>query len=154
MKILRTREMEWSEGMNRGAFFQRRKALGTGALACGLWELPPGKKSFPFHSHHVTEEAMFVISGSAKVRTPQGLTPIGPGDFLHFEPGKEAHQLINDGNDTLLYFAVSAPKGVDIVEYPDSQKVASSVGVWPDVQRFIFKKGDAAGYFDDEPDAG
>ena len=44
-------------------------------------------------------------------------------------------------------------KGVDIVEYPDSGKVASVVGTWPNVQRFIFKKADGAQYFDGESDA-
>ncbi len=154
MKIIRTRDLPWSEGINKGAFVQNRKALGGQALACGLWELPPGKKSFPFHSHHVTEEAMFVISGTAKVRTPDGETPIGPGDFVSFSPGGPAHQLLNDGTEPLVYLAVSAPKGVDVVEYPDSNKVASSVGVWPDVKRFVFKTEDAAGYFDGENDAG
>jgi uncharacterized cupin superfamily protein len=153
MKIVRTHEMEWGEAMNKGSFFQRRKQLGGQAISSGLYELPPGKKSFPFHAHHVTEEAMFVIAGSAKVRTPDGLTPIGAGDYLSFPPGGAAHQLINDGNEPMIYLAISASKGVDIVEYPDSNKVSSSVGNWPDVKRFIFKKEDAAGYFDDEKDA-
>jgi len=153
MKIVRTREMEWGEAMNKGAFSQRRKQLGGQAIASGLYELPPGKKSFPFHMHHVTEEAMFVISGSAKVRTAEGLTPIGPGDYLSFLPASGAHQLVNDGNESLVYLAVSAPKGVDIVEYPDANKVNSSTGVWPDVKRFIFNKNDAREYFDGEKDA-
>lgn len=139
--------------MNKGNFVQRRKALGGKSLACGLWELPPGKKSFPFHMHHVTEEAMFVVSGTAKVRTPDGLSPIGPGDFVSFPPGEAAHQLINDGTEPLVYLGISAPKGMDIVEYPDSSKVASVVGFPPDAKRFIFKKDGAAAYFDGEKDA-
>jgi len=46
MKIVRTKDLEWSEGINKGKFFQRRKALGGAGLSAGLWELPPGKKSF------------------------------------------------------------------------------------------------------------
>ncbi|MFO0596697.1 MAG: cupin domain-containing protein [Myxococcaceae bacterium] len=155
MKIVRSKEVEWSEGINKGKFFQRKKALAAAGstLGCSLWELPPGKKSFPFHMHHVTEEAMYVVSGFAKVRTPEGETAIGPGDFLQFVAGSAAHQLINDGSEPLVYLGLSATKGVDIVEYPDSGKVASVVGTWPNVQRFIFKKADGAQYFDGESDA-
>jgi hypothetical protein len=48
---------------------------------------------------------------------------------------------------------MSASRGVDVVEYPDGDKVSSSVGVWPDTKRFIFKKADGAQYFDGEKDA-
>ena len=44
MKIVRTNEVPWGEGMNKGKFFGRRKALGGEKLTAGLWELPPGKK--------------------------------------------------------------------------------------------------------------
>ncbi|MFZ5445089.1 MAG: cupin domain-containing protein [Myxococcota bacterium] len=153
MKIVRSHELPWGEGINRGAFLQRRKTLGGQAIACSVWELPPGKKSFPFHLHHVTEEAMFVLSGHARVRTPDGEQEIGPGDFISFPPGGPAHQLLNDGQESLVYVGMSASKGVDVVEYPDSNKVASAVGVWPDQKRFIFRKDDAAQYFDGERDA-
>lgn len=153
MKIVRTKEVEWVEAINKGKFFQRRKPLGGAGLSAGLYELPPGKKSFPLHLHHVTEEAMYVISGFARVRTPEGETPLGPGDYVHFPAGGEAHQLINDGTEPFVYVGMSASKGVDVVEYPDGHKVASSIGVWPNTKRFIFKTADAAQYFDGEPDA-
>lgn len=153
MKITCTNELEWTEGINKGAFSQRRKAIGGKGIASGLWELPPGKKSFPFHMHHVTEEAMFVLSGTAKVRTAEGLTPIGPGDYVSFPPGEGAHQLINDGEVPLVYLAMSATKGVGVVEYPDSNKVASAVGTWPNVQRFLVKRDAQPDYFEGEKDA-
>ena len=127
MKIVHTHEVPWAEGLVRGAFAQRRKALGGEKLTCGLWELPPGKRSFPLHAHLVTEEAMFVLSGRAKVRTPEGLTELGPGDYVSFPAGGPAHQLLNDGTEPLVYLGMSAVFGVDVVEYPDSDKVASSV---------------------------
>ena len=96
---------------------------------------------------------MYVLSGSAKIRTPEGLTPIGAGDYVSFPPGGPAHQLVNDGAEPMLYLAMSAGQGVDIVEYPDSNKVSSVVGVFPNAKRFIFKKADQAEYFDGEKDA-
>jgi uncharacterized cupin superfamily protein len=153
MKIVKTNELSWGDpAIDRAPFFQHRKELGRGkSLACGLWQLPPGKKSFPFHLHHVTEEALFVISGAGKVRTAEGLLAIGPGDFVQFEPGKDAHQLVNDGQEPLVYVGVSAGQGMEIVEYPDSNKVSSMVGAYPDVKRFNFKQDAQVDYFEGEP---
>lgn len=155
MKIVRTKDLDWSEGINKGKFLQRKKPLaGTAALSASVWELPPGRKSFPLHAHHVTEEAMYVISGRARVRTSDGEHHVGPGDYVYFPAGGTAHQLINDSEDeAMVYLGLSSSKGVDIVEYPDGDKVASAVGVWPNVKRFIFKKADGADYFDGEKDA-
>ena len=89
----------------------------------GLWELPPGKRSFPMHKHYVTEEALFVLSGRAKVRTPDGETDIGPGDYVSFLAGGVAHQLVYDGAESLVYLGLSGVSGPDVVEYPDSGKV-------------------------------
>ena len=152
MKIVRTGEIEWNEVVNHGRFHQRRKGLGGDKMPCGLWELPPGKRSFPLHKHHVTEEAMYVISGTAKVRTTEGETPIGPGDWVAFPPGGVAHQIINDGKETLVYVGLSNNLvGADIVEYPDSKKVASSV-TQPggERKRFMFKEGTQVDYFEGE----
>lgn len=42
--------------------------------------------------------------------------------------------------------------GADVVEYPDSNKVASAVGAWPNVtRRFIFRRDAQVDYFDGEP---
>jgi uncharacterized cupin superfamily protein len=46
---------------------------------------------------------------------------------------------------------MAAASGVDVVEYPDSDKVASSVGKWPDVKRFVIRRGSQVDYFDGEP---
>lgn len=153
MKIVRTSELPWADALTRGNYQQRRKPLGGENMACGLWELPPGKKSFPMHSHQVTDEALFVVSGHAKVRTPEGLTPIGPGDFVSFPPGGPAHQLVNDGTEPLVYLGIGVSKGVDVVEYPESGKLAASLGAFPTGKRFIFKKDSQVDYFADDPDA-
>lgn len=155
MKITKTNDVNWQDALQQGNFGQRRKELGsTGRLSCGLWELPPGKKSFPFHMHHATEEAMFVISGSGKVRSNDGLTPVSAGDWVGFPPGGTAHQLINDGTEPMVYLAMGVnPVGVDVVEYPDSGKVAASIINGDKRTRFIFKKEGQVGYFDGEKDA-
>jgi uncharacterized cupin superfamily protein len=153
MKHVKSSELEFKTNPDRGKFQGRRKGLSPdGArISGGLWELPPGKRSFPMHRHHVTEEAMYVISGTAKVRTPDGETAIGPGDWITFPAGGPAHQLVNDGKDTLVYLGLSTnPVGADIVEYPDSGKVASSIQVGSERKRFIFKANSQVEYWDGE----
>lgn len=153
MKIVRTKDAPWVDALKQGNYAQRKKSLAGTAISSSLWELAPGKKSFPFHMHYVTEEAMFVVSGTAKVRTPEGETAIGPGDYISFLPGVGAHQLINDGTEPLVYLGMSASKGVDVVEYPDTNKLAAAVGVPPDGKRFMFKKDAQVGYFEGDKDA-
>jgi hypothetical protein len=48
---------------------------------------------------------------------------------------------------------MAAVAGVDVVEYPDSNKVISSVGSWPNMKRFIFRKDAQVDYFQGEPGA-
>ncbi len=154
MKIVKTDSVPWADALTKGAYGQRRKELGnTGKLSAGLWELPPGKKSFPFHMHHVTEEAMYVVKGSAKVRGPEGLTAVSAGDWVSFPPGKGAHQLINDGTEPCVYLALGVGQGVDIVEYPDSGKVAATVQQGEGRKRFVFKTDSQVDYFHGEKDA-
>jgi uncharacterized cupin superfamily protein len=149
IKIVRSAEAEWKPSLQRGSFSQRRKALGGERVQCGLWELAPGKKSFPFHLHHATEEALFVVSGQAKVRSSEGEHAIGPGDFVSFPVGA-AHQLINDATEPFVYLGISAYSGQDVVEYPDSGKVAAMVGLPPNAKRWIFRGKDQVDYFDGE----
>jgi len=143
MKIVRARDLEWTDVLMQGRFGQRRKELGGQKLNSGLWELPPGKTSFPLHSHAVVEEALFVVSGHAKVRTSDGDSAIGPGDYVSFTAGGPAHQLVNDGAETLVYFAVSSFSEADVVHYPRSGKVAYRVGYREQMERKMFRAGDA-----------
>src|SRR5215467_12686711 len=106
MKIVHTSEVEWSNALTRGKFEQRRKELGGERLRAGMWQLPPGKTSFPLHVHHVTEEAMFVLSGRAKIRSTEGETAIAAGDFISFPAGGAPHQLVNDGDEPCVYLAM------------------------------------------------
>jgi len=153
MKVVRTAEAPWVDSLKRGSYSQRRKPLGGEKLPCSLWELAPGKKSFPLHAHHVTEEALFVVSGRGKVRTPEGLAEIGPGDYVSFPAGGPAHQLVNDGTEPLVYVGMAATSGFDLVDYPESGKVGIASGKPPTGQRLIFRRDAQVDYFDGDADA-
>ena len=154
MKIVRTADVAWTDALQRGNYSQRRKGLLGEKLSAGLWELAPGKKSFPLHAHHVTEEALYVLSGRGQVRTPDATTPIGPGDWVSFPAGGPAHQLVNDGPEPLVYLGLGVGQAHDIVDYPETGKVAVRTGLPPTGRRLVFKADTQVDYFLDDKDAG
>jgi uncharacterized cupin superfamily protein len=103
--------------------------LGARKLGYNLTEIPPGKRAFPYHFHHVNEELFLVIEGTGTVRTPAGEFPLGPWDLLCCPAGPEgAHQIANTGTTPLRYLALSTMQDPEVVEYPDSQKYGVVAG--------------------------
>jgi uncharacterized cupin superfamily protein len=103
--------------------------LGLAGLGCSVHVVPPGKKAFPFHRHHVMDELFYIISGSGQYRYGDETLPVRAGDLVGAPAGIKAHQLINTGGEDLRYLGISTGGSVDIVDYPDSNKVAMAAGV-------------------------
>lgn len=104
--------------------------LGLTRLGCNLFAVPPGKRAFPFHNHHATEELFLILEGNGIFRSGGDRIGVGPGDMLACPPGgpASAHQIINDGTATLRYLAISDRPDIDVVEYPDSGKIRVIAG--------------------------
>lgn len=98
--------------------------LGAQKLGYNITAIPPGKRAFPFHNHHVNEEMIFVLEGAGEVRIGEAAYPIRQGDFVSMPAGgkESAHQVINTGSVELKYLAVSTRYSPEIGEYPDSGK--------------------------------
>lgn len=104
--------------------------LGLTTLGISVLNVPPGKRAWPFHRHHITEEAFFIVSGSGEYRYGGDRFPVKAGDIVAAPAGGEAHQLVNTGSEPLRYLALSSSHGgVDIVEYPDTGKVGIMAGI-------------------------
>jgi uncharacterized cupin superfamily protein len=103
--------------------------LGLNALGCAIHVVPPGKKAFPFHRHHVMDELFYIVSGEGEYRWGEETLPVRAGDLVGAPAGTKAHQLINNGKSDLRYLGISSMGGVDIVDYPDSGKVGAAAGV-------------------------
>lgn len=102
-------------------------AIGMEQLGCMLTVVPPGKKAFPFHNHHVIEEAAVVLAGEGELRHGEARQSVRAGDVIAMPAGgrDHAHQLINTGNQPLKYLCFSTAQKTDVVEYPDSNKVGA-----------------------------
>jgi uncharacterized cupin superfamily protein len=103
--------------------------LGLTGLGCALTVVPPGKRAYPFHRHHVFNELFFVLSGSGEVRLDERRLPLRAGDLVANPAGAEAHQIVNTGTDELRYLAISDIGTVDVIDYPDSGKMGVAAGV-------------------------
>jgi uncharacterized cupin superfamily protein len=70
--------------------------------------LVPGKRAWPYHSHHVIEEMFLILRGQGTLRHADGEYHIKGGDFIcsPADP-KQPHQIINSSDEELTYLALS-----------------------------------------------
>jgi uncharacterized cupin superfamily protein len=100
------------------------KRVGMEQLGATLYVVPPGNANAPYHWHHNTEEALLVLEGQPTLRTPEGERQLRPGDLISFPRGPTgAHKLNNESTEPVRYLIFSTRPSIDIVEYPDSDKV-------------------------------
>jgi uncharacterized cupin superfamily protein len=100
--------------------------IGAEKLGYNLTVVPPGKRAFPYHSHLANEEMFFVIEGRGEIRIGGMTQPIRKGDVIACPPGDRdtAHQIVNTGDEELMYLAISTRISPEVCEYPDSDKYA------------------------------
>jgi uncharacterized cupin superfamily protein len=103
--------------------------VGSTGVGCMLTVVPPGKRAFPFHRHHVIHELFFVLSGTGEYRLGDKSHPLQAGDVIAAPAGGDAHQIINTGSEELRYLGLSTLGEVDVVDYPDSGKMAVAAGI-------------------------
>lgn len=128
--------LDWQESDRRGFGF-RRKRLSTAvdgeALGCSLYELPPAKRSWPYHYHTANEEALYGLAGEGEVRGPTDeRRPLDRGTYVSLPAGPDgAHMVENTGSEPLRYLAISTMTEPEVLVYPDSEKIGVMVGAPP-----------------------
>lgn len=141
--VVHEEEIPWRE-LGRGSFGAKVKWLawnaGNRALGCSLYELPPGKRSFPYHWHTANEEGMYVLEGEATLRLPGKEVPLRAGHYAAFPTGEEGtHQVINRSQAPCRYLCFSTMRDPEVVLYPDSGKIAVSNRGQGQTDRMAFK---------------
>lgn len=136
---MKTMNIQEKEGL-------RPQVVGDGAMAYAVIpqdevtqsrihfvEIEPGGSAYGYHWHETEEEAFYVISGTASVRTPKGELTVKAGQVITFPAGKEgAHQMGNaSSTEKLLYLDFGVVHFPEICHLPDINKlmVISSSGV-------------------------
>lgn len=99
------------------------KSISSDNLKFNVRVLEPGKYSYPYHSHRNAEELFVILEGEGTIRTPEGFNQVKKGDLVFFEKGATgAHQLKNTGTKPLKYVDIQTFLGLDVCDYPDSDK--------------------------------
>lgn len=112
--------------------------FGLSNFGVNLTRLPPGCASALRHGHSVQDEFIYVLEGTATLRDDSGDTPVTAGMCAGFKAGTGAHQLLNLGNQDVVYLEVGDRSPGDTVDYPDEDLTARNIdGAW----RFFHKDG-------------
>ena len=104
-----------------------------------LARLPPGTVSALRHAHSKQDEFVYILQGTPTLVTDRGETLLSVGMCAGFKAGSDdAHRLINNTSEDVVYLEVGDRTPGDLVIYPDDDIVAISVeGKW----RFAHKDG-------------
>ena len=130
MKIFNLNGDEWDRTEEREGWKSRDAWVGhhIGAELIGgsMYELEPGDRLWPFHTHHANEEWAIVLRGAPTLRTHEGEQTLREGDVVSFPRGKDgAHQIRNDTDEPVRVLMLSTLIAPDIVEYLDTGKVGA-----------------------------
>ena len=151
----RSEHEEESERAGYGGVRGRRLRRQVGAsLSAAVWELDPGATQAPYHFHHGGEELLIVLRGTPTLRSPEGERELREGEVVHFPRGPEgAHQLSNRSGDVARYVIAASQGTPEIIEYPDSGKIAAMARTETAAGGPLFtvnRLADAVDYFDGE----
>lgn len=126
---------------------REKKGVKPEYLNFDLRLLNPRQYCAAYHFHRYAEEMFLILSGSATLRTPDGLDEVHEGDIIFFESGPDgAHQLYNHTEEPCTYLDLRSYIGYDVCEYPDSGKII----IVPNGE--TFRKDEQHPYFEGETD--
>ena len=113
--------------------------FGLRNFGVNLTTLKPGAVSALRHAHTRQDEFVYVLQGRPTLVTDAGRTPLAPGMCAGFAAGSgDAHQLVNETDEVVLYLEVGDRTPDDRVAYPDDDLQALMVdGRWT----FLHKDG-------------
>ena len=129
-KIFNLHGDEWDRDEDRPGWRSKDawvgRRIGAELLGGSLYELAPGDRLYPYHTHHANEEWLLVVRGEPTLRTPEGEQALREGDVVAFPRGEEGlHQVINRTETPIRVLMLSTMIAPDIVDYPDSGKLGA-----------------------------
>lgn len=113
--------------------------FGLTNFGVNLTRLLPGAASALRHAHTKQDEFVYILEGHPTLHTDEGRTRLSPGMCAGFKAGSgNAHHLINETGEEVLYLEVGDRTPGDEGSYPDDDLQALMVdGRW----QFAHKDG-------------
>ena len=113
--------------------------FGLTNFGVNLTRLAPNAVSALRHAHSKQDEFIYILQGQPTLHTDEGKTPLSPGMCAGFKAGTgNAHHLINETTEDVVYLEVGDRTPGDEGSYPDDNLKASLVeGKW----KFVHKDG-------------
>jgi len=113
--------------------------FGLTNFGVNLTRMAPHSVSALRHAHTKQDEFIYILQGNPALHTDEGLTRLAPGMCAGFKAGTgNAHRLVNDTNEEVLYLEVGDRTPGDEGSYPDDDICAKMIdGNW----RFTRKNG-------------
>lgn len=103
--------------------------FGLSNFGVNLTRLLPGAASSLRHAHAKQDEFIYIIEGNPTLHTDEGKLQLSPGMCAGFKAGTgNAHTLINESSDDVVYLEIGDRTDGDEVIYPDDDLCASFAG--------------------------
>jgi uncharacterized cupin superfamily protein len=94
--------------------------FGLTNLGVNITRLAPGASSALRHAHTKQDEFVYIPEGRPTLLTNAGLTLLSPGMSAGFKAGAgDAHCLMNETDDDVVYLEIGDRSAGDAVSYPD-----------------------------------
>jgi uncharacterized cupin superfamily protein len=123
--------------------------IGAELIGGSLYELDPGDRLYPYHTHHANEEWLVVVRGRPTLRTPEGETELSEGDVVAFPRGESGlHQVRNGTEQPIRVLMLSTLILPELVEYADSGKLGARNAKGERI--VLARPGDRLDYWDGE----
>ena len=111
--------------------------FGLANFGVNLTRLAPSGSSALRHAHAKQDEFIYILQGRPMLHTDEGRTQLAPGMCAGFKAGtSNAHRLVNDTAEEVVYLEVGDRTPGDEVNYPDDDLKSLQVeGKWQFVHR-------------------
>ena len=94
MKIFNLNRDEWDRTEDREGWRSKDAwvgpHIGSELIGGSMYEVEPGNRLWPFHTHHANEEWVIVLRGEPTLRTHEGEQVLREGDVVAFPAARRA----------------------------------------------------------------
>lgn len=97
-------------------------AVGMSNMGVHMISVEPGFDTTEFHKHIYEEECIYIISGTGKLTIESDDYDVAAGDFVGIPANEIAHQLSNNGSETLVCLVMGQRLEHDVADYPYKKK--------------------------------